>query len=199
MLCGLDRAAGGTWLGISKTGRIALLTNIAEAVPSPTLQDGRPRPSRGALVTDFLCDASETNPLDFARERLDNFQDYAGFNLVLATLSPTTAQKASFSVLSNRSSPTLATTTVDPPAHSLAQTSVSSSGCVSNGIFVNDPQNAGQTWPKVSQGYHSFNQLINTNIEGNDRARRDELLKLLTYAFSIYPSVKERPCTWSEQ
>ncbi|MBU6195121.1 MAG: NRDE family protein [Burkholderiales bacterium] len=49
ILAGRDLRAGGTWLGLSQTGRIALLTNVRE----PGKQDPQ-LPSRGALVPMWL-------------------------------------------------------------------------------------------------------------------------------------------------
>ena len=49
ILAGRDRAHGGTWLGVSRTGRFAAITNYRE----PARHDPR-APSRGGLVGDFL-------------------------------------------------------------------------------------------------------------------------------------------------
>lgn len=49
IIAGRDLQAGGTWLGASETGRVALVTNLrAEGFPQAHLA------SRGALVTDWL-------------------------------------------------------------------------------------------------------------------------------------------------
>lgn len=49
VLAGRDLSAGGTWLGITRSGRFAALTNYRD--PAQAEPD---RPSRGALVADFL-------------------------------------------------------------------------------------------------------------------------------------------------
>jgi uncharacterized protein with NRDE domain len=49
ILAGRDLQAGGTWLGVTRTGRFAALTNYRD--PAISLADA---PSRGKLVTDFL-------------------------------------------------------------------------------------------------------------------------------------------------
>ena len=49
LFAGRDLVHGGTWLGITKTGRIAALTNYRE--PHAATQHG---PSRGQLVSEFL-------------------------------------------------------------------------------------------------------------------------------------------------
>ena len=49
ILAGRDLRAGGTWLGVSRSGRFAALTNFRD--PSNRKSDA---PSRGMLVRDFL-------------------------------------------------------------------------------------------------------------------------------------------------
>jgi uncharacterized protein with NRDE domain len=50
LIAGMDLQSGGTWLGVSEQGRFATVTNVRNP-------DGRSpdRPSRGALVTDYLA------------------------------------------------------------------------------------------------------------------------------------------------
>ena len=71
---GLDREAGGTWLGISETGRFAAVTNVRE----PGMAKGQR--SRGELTRNFLL--SEMPADDYARP-IDGSL-YAGFNLLLS-------------------------------------------------------------------------------------------------------------------
>ena len=75
ILGGRDLQAGGTWLAVSRNGRLATVTNFRDA----RRPDSGPR-SRGHLVTDFLCGAS--SPDDY----LDGVDEdaYAGFNLIVA-------------------------------------------------------------------------------------------------------------------
>jgi uncharacterized protein with NRDE domain len=49
LLAGQDLEAGGTWLAVDRKGRLAALTNYRQGKP-----EAGNRPSRGALVTDFL-------------------------------------------------------------------------------------------------------------------------------------------------
>jgi uncharacterized protein with NRDE domain len=58
---GRDLQAGGTWLGMSRTGRFAALTNVREG---GARSGGR---SRGELVADFL--AGEQDPGAYLRHR----------------------------------------------------------------------------------------------------------------------------------
>ena len=74
-LGGRDLQAGGTWLAVSREGRLATVTNFRDA----KAPDSGPR-SRGHLVTDFLDSSSA--PHDY----LDSIDEdaYAGFNLIIA-------------------------------------------------------------------------------------------------------------------
>lgn len=76
ILAGRDLVAGGTWFGLTRAGRLALLTNVRE----PARQDPE-APSRGALVVDWL--AASDDAARFAR-RLPG--RYNGFNLITADL-----------------------------------------------------------------------------------------------------------------
>ena len=71
---GRDLEAGGTWLGITDSGRLAAVTNVRE----PGMVQG-PR-SRGQLTRDFLLD--DQPAMDYARRI--NPDAYSGFNLLLA-------------------------------------------------------------------------------------------------------------------
>ncbi len=71
---GRDLAAGGTWLGISRTQRFAALTNFREGRQAA----GEMR-SRGELVAGFLTAMSE--PLDYLAGVAARADDYGGFNL----------------------------------------------------------------------------------------------------------------------
>lgn len=75
VLAGRDLTAGGTWLGLAASGRVAALTNYRQG-----LGDGLPRPSRGGLVSDALTTAE---PIPEWLEALHRRgADYSGFNLV---------------------------------------------------------------------------------------------------------------------
>lgn len=76
LLAGQDLEQGGTWLGITRDGRLAAVTNVRDGRPAdPGLR------SRGALTRDFLLgDLSCAAYLaDLEREQ----HRYGGFNLLL--------------------------------------------------------------------------------------------------------------------
>lgn len=75
ILAGRDLAQNGTWLGISRAGRFAFVTNVRE----PSRFDPR-APSRGALVPALLRDP---RPLAVALEAtVAGARQHNGFNLV---------------------------------------------------------------------------------------------------------------------
>lgn len=75
MLAGRDLQAGGTWLGIDDSGRMALVTNYRD--PTLTKPKGN---SRGALVAEFL--RGERRAGEFVQEAAAHAARYAGFSLL---------------------------------------------------------------------------------------------------------------------
>jgi uncharacterized protein with NRDE domain len=79
VLGGRDLEAGGTWLGVSKAGKIAMVTNYRDP------QNIDPyAPSRGHLVSDFLIDSSEAS--QYLTAISTNGKRYNGFNLILGSM-----------------------------------------------------------------------------------------------------------------
>ena len=76
ILAGRDLQAGGTWLGISRRGRFASVTNYRGGF------DPQAKASRGALVADFLDGAAA--PEDYVRRVEAGRSGYSGFNLLVA-------------------------------------------------------------------------------------------------------------------
>ena len=75
ILAGRDSHAGGTWLGLTRQGKVAALTNYREP-------DKQKYPySRGDLVKDFLN--SDVDPIAFLSNLLCDAHMYAGFNLLI--------------------------------------------------------------------------------------------------------------------
>lgn len=77
IVSGRDERAGGTWLGMNLTGRIAMLTNVREPRMAPGAR------SRGDLPLAWL--ESQQSAEDFL-DGLDP-QAYSGFNLVIGELA----------------------------------------------------------------------------------------------------------------
>ncbi len=76
VLAGRDLVAGGTWFGVTRTGRWALITNFREGIPRDPYA-----PSRGELVTRMLHDAA--SPLRSSAALLPEGGRYHGFNLLV--------------------------------------------------------------------------------------------------------------------
>ncbi len=78
VLAGRDLKAGGTWLGITRQGHWATVTNV---------RDERPHrdnvPSRGRLVADYLRE--EPAPDEYLQEVEAEADQYNGFNLLIGT------------------------------------------------------------------------------------------------------------------
>ena len=74
LLGGRDLEAGGSWLGVTRSGRFAVVTNVREADP-PTLLRAR---SRGELVSDFL--RGRASPADYVAGL--GVASFAGYNLI---------------------------------------------------------------------------------------------------------------------
>ncbi|KAG8846281.1 hypothetical protein FRB96_002033 [Tulasnella sp. 330] len=83
ILSGRDSEAGGTWLGMTRSGRIALLTNITEAHKAAYTT------SRGELATSFLTSQLPLDEFVIELTSHANKKAYAGFNLLLLNPSST--------------------------------------------------------------------------------------------------------------
>lgn len=75
VLAGRDLQAGGTWLGITRTGRFAALTNYRD--PASMMVHA---PSRGELVSRFLFE--DESPESFTAGLVVAALQYNGFNLI---------------------------------------------------------------------------------------------------------------------
>lgn len=76
ILAGRDLEAGGTWMGVSRGGKFAAVTNYRGA------REARAAESRGALVSRFL-DHGEA-PAAYVDGVVKNANQYSGFNLLAA-------------------------------------------------------------------------------------------------------------------
>ena len=80
ILAGQDLAAGGTWMGITRDGRFAALTNVRQPGAAPAQR------SRGELVARWLGGSREQSPLAAAQEAFDQGAQFGGFHLLLGSL-----------------------------------------------------------------------------------------------------------------
>jgi len=81
ILAGKDLSSNGTWLGVTKNGRISFVTNKRDfrepKITSPI--------SRGRLVLDFL--RGEDSPYSYQKQLLPKLDRYEGFNLFIADMN----------------------------------------------------------------------------------------------------------------
>ena len=77
ILAGRDMKDGGTWMGVTRTGRFAALTNYRAPEHH---RDGAI--SRGHLVADFL--GADEAPMAWLKNRAVGDAEYNGFNLIAA-------------------------------------------------------------------------------------------------------------------
>ncbi len=73
----------GTWLGVSRSGRFAAITNFRGASDIAAAKENKHARSRGLLVSRFL--ASTLDPAAYAAELSDSAHEYNGFNLLFGS------------------------------------------------------------------------------------------------------------------
>ncbi len=76
LLAGRDLEAGGSWMGLARTGRFAALTNYRD--PSRRIEGA---PSRGALVREAL--SAEAGAHEVLQQLAGTSERYAAFNLLV--------------------------------------------------------------------------------------------------------------------
>lgn len=80
ILAGRDLKQMGTWMGVTKTGQFAALTNYRDPLEIP---DGKK--SRGELVADYL--KVKTSPETYLKKVAEHRKMYPGYNLLVGDLN----------------------------------------------------------------------------------------------------------------
>lgn len=80
LLAGKDLKENGTWLGITKTGRFAALTNYRDMSKIKTNA-----PTRGKLVSNFLLENIDAK--DYHKILLKKSDEYNGYNLIFGDIN----------------------------------------------------------------------------------------------------------------
>ncbi|KAH7919008.1 DUF833-domain-containing protein [Leucogyrophana mollusca] len=176
VLSGIDVRAGGTWLGIDRSGKFALLTNITE----PPTQQGS---SRGQLVSSFLTYDS-LHPLEKNLHHLiPRDAKYAGFNLLLLAPSSThTVPGLSFDSAYVTNKGAGGDIAIRPLTDAQRRC-----GGMSNGV---DGKGADE-WPKVQHGLHSFKSIMDTlPPNASEEQITERLFDLLTWTSSELPRAR---------
>lgn len=159
LLAGHDEEAGGTWLGITRRGRFAALTNVR----APTERNPH-APSRGTLVLSAL--QAPQRGSEWLAAHSPKTSAYNGFNLLVGDILPGDGDPdgSGLHYYSNR---------LDQPPKSLAPGIYG----LSNG-FLDTP------WPKVTRAVGAFACAIASNValeplmrlmEPREEARDSEL------------------------
>ncbi|KAH9841689.1 DUF833-domain-containing protein [Rhodofomes roseus] len=176
VLSGRDLLAGGTWAGVNRSGRVALLTNITEP-------PGKYASSRGELASSFLLPKTPTATL---RDELDKLLAengrFAGFNLLL--LAPRREHTEGGRKLCFDS----AFVTNSGGGGRVTARGLSDAerrcGGLSNGI---DCAGANE-WPKVKKGTRALQDVLETATEGISESKLVErLFELLTWTSDPAP------------
>jgi uncharacterized protein with NRDE domain len=145
VLAGRDENAKGTWMGITKTGRVAVVTNYhekeEETSPMPRPPGDTP-PSRGELPVKFLD--GDDAPVDFLRalEKSGVVETYDGFSLIVGD-----ARTGEFACLSNRGDDAgTATPLAAKPSAECADEDVGGAVYGLSNAALDAP------WPKIANG-----------------------------------------------
>lgn len=149
----LQRKERGTWLAITKQGRIAALTNFREDGDQHKTKDK----SRGGIVNAYLTSPPEKreSSQEFARRLIDDFgvNDVGGFSMLFGELRAPKKEDGTFSglsILSNRSASAESLTTI--------ATKPGETHGLSNSHFGD------MSWPKVVHGEQLLRQAIEADI-----------------------------------
>jgi uncharacterized protein with NRDE domain len=85
-VAGKDLSAGGTWLGLAKSGRFAAVTNVRD----PSIKANPvPKLSRGLLVREFL--ESDIDPEQYLDTLISQVSEPSPFNLIVGSISAQSA------------------------------------------------------------------------------------------------------------
>lgn len=155
----LNRRERGTWLGITRTGNFACLTNYSEVDPNDARHSIHGVRSRGAIVSSWLAADPQERTRDFVHRILSGsgVKGVGGFSLVCGKLRRRRSRSQEqqqqqriepLAVISNRS---------EHPEHVpyIASRPAETQG-LSNTVF----DAPGPPWPKVSRGCDLLNRAV---------------------------------------
>jgi len=181
----LARPAHGTWLGITRQGRLVVLTNYREETEEVATAAAI---SRGEITREFLV--SEKPVDEWVQEVLETgvYKNVGGFTIMCTILRKT--GKCGYAVISNRSS-------VETGAHYVLTKEDDLLGYECTGLsnaLIHDE------WPKVKLGKALLTALAKENINDED-AFIEKCFDLLRYpepAFGIQPGLTARTDSFTE-
>lgn len=162
----------GTWLGFTKSGRFAALTNVRS--PSEKKPDAR---TRGELSLRYL--ASEQRPDAFIDQYAKQFNQYNGFNLLMADLSD--PSKPEMHWVSNRLM----------MGQDIRPRKVFPKNALNPGVYGLSNAMLDTPWPKVNHRVAAFAQVL--AMDGGELKNADHYLRVL--ADTHESSLQELPNT----
>ena len=133
LLAGKDLEGRGTWMGISKAGRIAAVTNYRK-LPVTEKYDS----TRGKLVTEFLD--SNISEFDYHEKMHNSRNEFDGYNLLFGNVD-------TIFWYSNK----------NPQSRQTAPTPVG------NGVHGLSNELLDTPWPKVERGKEELSAIVNKN------------------------------------
>ena len=170
VLAGKDRAdvlgSPGTWLGFTKTGRFAALTNVR--APSEKNPDAR---TRGELSLHYLT--GQHKPQAYIQENAKRFELYNGFNLLMADLSD--PENAEMHWVSNRLM----------MGQSIRPRKVFPEQALSPGVYGLSNAMLDTPWPKVNHRVAAFAQTL--AMDSGQLKNADHYLRLLADTHEASP------------
>jgi len=159
VLCGLDALAGGTWLGVTRTGAFSVLTNVSEH-PRPRVDElGQPLRSRGELVMAWMETHQDAQPVDAADILQDLYrtrQRYAGFNLLVGDVQGTEVHMGYVSNRVEATEPDILTASGTAQVYGLSNSTLH------------------KPWPKIAHGKSQLQRVL-----AEPRTSTDELVERL--------------------
>ncbi|KAG7087931.1 hypothetical protein E1B28_011977 [Marasmius oreades] len=181
ILSGIDEMGGGTWLGLSRTGKVAVLTNITEAFDPSVIT------SRGSLVSSFLLLESDEPFEEQVRQCFPRDAKYSGFNLLLfapRVVPATSSQSSDLELRYDNSSLVTNGGACGPITSRQLSAKERSCGGFSNGVDGVDGD--GSEWPKVTHGLRDLENLISqvtqaSNKQTDESELADRLFELLSW------------------
>lgn len=169
----------GTWLGITKDGRLAILTNFKDEGKEIAKDK-----SRGAIVTAYLSSppGEKESDAEFARRLVEDvgIDDVGGFSLVFGHVQPSSADGTlpeGLSIISNRTTdPSNLTRIAEKPGQVYG---------LSNSFFGD------LTWPKIVHGEQLLRQAVKASVTRGDS--QDRLVESLFDVLSVdtFPKLPE--------
>ncbi|KAJ1019709.1 hypothetical protein NDA13_005934 [Ustilago tritici] len=169
ILSARDATGGGTWLGITRNGAFATLTNFTElSAPLPEGMDLFE--SRGKLVRDWLSSQSSLKAKRSAEEVKEEVERYLkgldgkldrfpGFNLLVGSIS---TEGTLVGYITNRNADGSLTRNREPDIFLPTNPEGKVPGGMSNSVLS-------QPWSKVSQGSSTFLSTLNRSHSSEDQ------------------------------